>query len=159
MTHALLIALLTAAAPEVEPRLVAFKIQPIRISVPADFAHTEEGATHRFSAKEGEAFFEVDVGKVQTAGMKGEVCRDKITKGIGGKFTKLVLGGQPAAKKVVTDKNKAKEEFVTHLYVGCDGSTTWSMSFHVLKAKTDQYLPLAGKIAETIQFPKTEEED
>lgn len=155
MTHALLIALVLSQAPaQDDERLVPFKITPIRISVPSVFNHTEDGTTHRFTSGDDEAYFDVDVGKVQTEGMKAEVCRDKIVKGVGGKFTKLTLGGQPGAKKVTTDKDKSKKEFVTHLYVGCDGVNTWSMSFHIVKAKQEKYAALAAKIAESIEFPK-----
>lgn len=152
---ALLIALVVSAAP-VDEALVAFKITPVRISVPETFVHTEDGTTHRFTSKNEEAYFDVDVGKVQTEGMKADVCVGKITKMIGGKFTRTTLGGQPAAKKVTTDKDKSKKSFVTHLFVGCDGATTWSMSFHVPKAKEADYAPLATKIAESIEFQKTE---
>lgn len=153
--NALLIALVIATAPADE-KLVPFKMPPVRISVPETFAHTEEGTTHHFISKDGEAFFDVDIGKVQTAGMKADVCLGKITRAIGGKFTKTKLGGQPGAKKVTTDKDAEKKEFVTTLFVGCDGQTTWSLSFHVPKAKQADYLPLATKIAESIEFPKAE---
>lgn len=155
MTWALMVALLIAAAPD-EEKLVPFKIPPVRISVPESFEHTQEESTHRFAAQDGSAFLEIDTGKVQTAGMTGEVCLGKVTKSLKYKFTKGTYGGQPGAKASFTVRDSAKKQFVTLLYVGCDGKTTWSMSFHVPKAKQKAYQPLATRIAESIEYLKVQ---
>ncbi|MFL5320379.1 MAG: hypothetical protein ACJ790_12035 [Myxococcaceae bacterium] len=147
---------LLAANPAPAEELVPFKAPPIRLQIPSAWNHTEEEGSHRFSAKEGEAYFELDVGKVQTAGMKAQTCVDKITQAMGGKFDKKKLGGQPAAMKTVTDKDEAGKEFVTRMYVGCDGKTTWSLSFHMIKEKQAQFAPTADAVVNSVEFLKAE---
>lgn len=155
MTYAIVAAVILSATPSEEP-LVSFKMPPVRVSVPETFDHSQDGTTHHFASKDGEAYVDIDTGKVQTAGMKADVCLGKVTKSLKYKFTKGTYGGQPGAKASFTDKDSAKKEFVTLLYVGCDGNTTWSMSFHVPKAKQSAYQPLATKMAESIEFLKSE---
>lgn len=150
------LALTLLAAEPASNELVAFKAPPLRLSIPAAWNHTEEEGSHRFAAQNGEAFFELDVGKVQTAGMKASVCLDKITKGVGGKFTKKTVGGQPSAEKTVTDKDDNGQQFVTRTVVGCDGKTTWSLAFHMVKAKQGDYAPIADKVVASVEYLKAE---
>lgn len=146
----LLIALLLAGAAD---ELATTKIDALTLKAPPAWKRTVNEGTTRFAAPSGEAYFEVDVGRVQTAGMTGEVCLGKILAGLGEQgFTRQTLGGSPAAVKSETMKDADGKEFRTLAYVGCDGRTTWSLMFHLVSGKQDRFVPLAEKIVKSIQY-------
>ena len=129
-----------------------FKIPPVRLSVPADWIHSQKEGTHRFAAPSGEAWLEVDVGQVQARGMSAETCLKKITTALGQRHQPLTLGGQPAAHMVTVDVDKAKNHFASDTWVGCNGRTTWSVSAHHVKAKAAEYLPVLERVAASLEY-------
>ena len=85
--------------------LAKHQAKTLTISVPAAWERKVEGGTEKFVAPSGGAFFTLDVGAVQTAGMKPKVCLDKILTAMGGAegWEKVSLGLNPAARKVSVD--------------------------------------------------------
>jgi len=151
-TPVLLLALFLAGSAD---ELAATSVGALKLQAPAAWNHRKIDTTTRFAAPSGEAYFEVDVGQVQTpGGLSPGVCLNKITQGIGGDWKRLSIGGFPAATKTIVDSDDAKKDFIDQMYVGCDGKTTWSLEFHLVAAKKDRFAPLADKIANSIQYAR-----
>lgn len=129
--NALLLSALISAAPA-PARTASVDVGGVRIRVDRAWTHAVEGDTHRFTAPDGETWFSVDSGTVQTAGMSADTCVQKIRKALGGKFDARTVGGQPAAYGAAVDKDKKGKRFTTDTWVGCDGKTTWSVTGHRL---------------------------
>lgn len=138
--------------------LVKHQAKTLTISVPAAWEKKVDGGTEKFVAPSGEAYFTLDVGAVQTVGMKPKVCLDKILTAMGGSegWEKVSLGLNPAARKVnvdnVNEEGSLKAMSIT--YVGCNGKTTWSLIFTLNEEKKDRFEPLAGKIAQSVSYTK-----
>jgi len=152
VTSVVLALLLTAAADE----LAKTQVKALDLMTPAAWKKTDNEGTARFAAPSGEAFFDLDVGTVQTEGMSAEVCLGKILTAMGGgeDFERLVINGTPAARKVEVDTDEGGKQFVTHTYVGCSGRTTWSLLFHMVDAKKDRYAKLADQVVRSIRYAK-----
>jgi hypothetical protein len=138
--------------------LVKHQAKTLTISVPAAWERKVEGGTEKFVAPSGEAFFTLDVGAVQTAGMKPKVCLEKILTAMGGGegWEKVSLGLNPAAKKVDVDNvnEEGSLKVMSITYVGCNGKTTWSLIFSINEEKKDRFEPLAAKIAQSVSYAK-----
>lgn len=134
--------------------LVKHQSKKLALQVPAAWERTTEEGTEKFSAPSGEAFFTLDVGAVQTAGMKPAVCLDKIVTAIGGSgWEKLSVGRHPAAKKVDLDEvPDAGMKVRSVTYVGCDGKTTWSLIVTMDDAKKAQLEPVVSKIVQSVSY-------
>jgi len=134
-----------------------FQAKTLNISVPVSWTHTNEEGTEKFKAPTGEAFFTLDVGAVQTAGMKPQMCLDKILTAMGGAqgWKSLKLGKAPAARRVDADTTPDRSASVeTVTYVGCDGKTTWSLVFHMDMKQKDRFEALATEVANTVAYSK-----
>jgi hypothetical protein len=144
--------LLTGSADE----LAATTVGNLKLSVPAAWNKTDQGGgTTRFAAPSGEAYFEIDVGQVQRpGGMPAEECIQKIKAGIGGEWQPLSIGAAPAAVKQDVDTDEAGKQFISRTYVGCNGKTTWSISFHLVAPKKERFAPLADKVAQSVQYAR-----
>ncbi|WP_140863886.1 hypothetical protein [Myxococcus xanthus] len=136
--------------------LAQVQVKNVSIQVPASWNRTEEDGTNKFQAPSGDAYFLVDVGAVQTAGMKAQTCVDKIVASIGGKgWERLKVGAQPAAKRQETDvapDGSGAVDSVT--YVGCDGKTTWSVVFYLEQTKKERFAPLAQKVGSSVKIQR-----
>jgi hypothetical protein len=138
--------------------LAKHQAKTLTISVPAAWERKVEGGTEKFVAPSGGAFFTLDVGAVQTAGMKPKVCLDKILTAMGGDkgWEKVSLGLNPAARKVDVDNatEDGSEKVMSISYVGCNGKTTWSLIFSMNEKEKDRFEPLVTKIAQSVSYPK-----
>ena len=136
--------------------LGAVQVKNVSLQVPAAWARTVEDGTNKFTAPSGDAYFLVDVGTVQTAGMKADTCVSKIVASIGGTgWERLKVGGQPAAKRSDTDTAPDGSGMVDSLtYVGCDGKTTWSVVFYLEQGKKERFAPLAQKVGTSVKFQR-----
>jgi hypothetical protein len=136
--------------------LVKHQVKALSIKVPAAWEKTVEEGTQKFKAPSKDAFFLLDVGTVQTAGMEPQVCLRKILASIGGQgWQRLSLGANPGAKKVEADTTEdGKDTVETHTFVGCNGKTTWSLVFSMNQAKKERFEPLALKIAQSVSYSK-----
>lgn len=128
----------------------------LTVKAPAAWVRREAEGTVRYAAPTGEAFFDMDVGQVQRkGGMKADECLKKIVDGLGkAGFTKTKTGGQPAAWKQTVDADESGKKFVERTYVGCNGTTTWSIQFHWLEEKKDLYAPLADRVFKSVSYEK-----
>ncbi|MFP2928060.1 hypothetical protein ACLESO_23235 [Pyxidicoccus sp. 3LG] len=135
--------------------LAQFQVKNVSLQVPAAWSRSVEDGTSKFSAPSGDAYFLVDVGSVQTAGMKAQVCVDKIVASIGGaNWEALKVGGQPAAKRLDSDNSPGGGAVDTVTYVGCDGKTTWSVVFHLEQGKKERFAPLAQKVGTSVKIQR-----
>jgi hypothetical protein len=135
--------------------LTTYKVKSVSLMVPAAWNKSVEDGSHKFMAPSGDAYFVVDVGAVQTRGMDGQTCVNKILANIGGQgWERINVGSSPAAKQVVTDAAEGSGEVETVSYVGCDGKTTWSVIFHIEKKKRERFAPLAAQVAESVKYTK-----
>jgi hypothetical protein len=136
--------------------LVSFKAMPVRLRVPAGWKHSVEEGTHRFDSPAEDGSFRLDVGAVDesVAPMAAERCRDKLINSLGpDEWTKLTLGGFPAARKRTVDADKKKKaEIETISYLGCDGWSTFAITFSWVLASSTQYTPLSEKVVSSIEF-------
>jgi hypothetical protein len=133
-----------------------YQVKTLTLQAPESWAHSVSEGTEKFSSSTGE-FFTVDVGAVQTAGMKAQVCLDKIMAAMGAEgWEKLKLGKNPAARRVnvdnATQDGAAKVRSIT--YIGCNGKTTWSLIFSGNEQKKDALEALVTKIAGSISYSK-----
>src|SRR5688500_4325258 len=99
---ALLLALLIASTAD---DLVPFKVQPLRLMIPAAWNHTvEPGASHHFNSPSEDGSFQLDVFPLENP-IGAAACRDKLVKALGGAgWELLTLGRAPAARKKFSDK-------------------------------------------------------
>jgi hypothetical protein len=135
--------------------LTTYKVKSVSLTVPAAWTKSVEEGSHKFMAPSGEAYFVVDVGAVQSKGMDGQTCVNKILANIGGQgWERINVGAAPAARQVVTDAS-AEGSVETVSYVGCDGKTTWSVIFHIDKKKRERFAPLAAQVAESVKYART----
>ncbi len=134
--------------------LASYQVKNVAVQGPAAWNRTLEDGSHKFMAPSGDGYFLVDVGAVQTAGMKADVCVNKIVASIGGSgWERLKVGGQPAAKRADTDTAPDGSGSVETLtYVGCDGKTTWSVVFYLEQGKKERFAPLAQKVGTSVKF-------
>lgn len=148
-----LVALTLAGAAD---DLAATQVGKLKLSAPAAWKRTaQEDGTTRFAAPSGEAYFEVDSGRVQTqGGLEPAVCLTKITSSLGGDWSRLSVDAAPAAVKQDVDKDDSGQEFRTRTYVGCDGKTTWAVTFHLVAKKAARFEPLADKVVQSITYAK-----
>jgi hypothetical protein len=138
-------------------QLAKHQSKTLTLSVPAAWERTNQEGTEKFKSPSGEAFFTLDVGAVQSAGMKPEVCLDKILAAMGSEgWEKQKLGSKPGARRVNVDNanEEGTEKVRSITYVGCDGKTTWSLIFSVNEKKKDQFEALAVKIAQSVSYSK-----
>ncbi|MBM7115831.1 hypothetical protein [Archangium primigenium] len=155
MLGSLVVALLAAGEPTAE--LAKREVKTLTLNLPEDWARSEADGTLRFADPSGDAYVLVDVGAVQTAGMKPQVCLDKILSAMGGEpgWKSLKLGKSPAARRVDSDTTPDGAESVrTVTYVGCDGKTTWSLVFHMDQKQQERFEPLAEKVAQSVAYAK-----
>jgi len=154
MLGSLVVALLAAGEPA---ELVKHEVKTLTLQLPEDWKQSEADGTLRFADPTGDAYVLVDVGAVQTAGMKPQVCLDKILSAMGGDtgWKPLKLGKSPAARRVDSDTTPDGAESVrTVTYVGCDGRTTWSLVFHMDLKQQERFEPLAEKVAGSVVYAK-----
>ena len=154
MLGSLVVALLAAGEPA---ELVKHEVKTLTLQLPEDWKQSEADGTLRFADPTGDAYVLVDVGAVQTAGMKPQVCLDKILSAMGGDtgWKPLKLGKSPAARRVDSDTTPDGAESVrTVTYVGCDGKTTWSLVFHMDQKQQERFEPLAEKVAGSVVYAK-----
>lgn len=155
MLGSLVVALLAAGEPTAE--LAKREVKTLTLNLPEDWKQSEADGTLRFADPSGNAYVLVDVGAVQTAGMKPQVCLDKILSAMGGEpgWKSLKLGKSPAARRVDSDTTPDGAESVrTVTYVGCDGKTTWSLVFHMDQKQQERFEPLAEKVAQSVAYAK-----
>jgi hypothetical protein len=135
--------------------LAAFQVKNVSLQVPAAWSRSVADGSNKFTAPSGDAYFLVDVGSVQTAGMKADTCVNKIVASIGGAgWERLKVGGQPAAKRLDSDKSPNGGVVDTVTYVGCDGKTTWSVVFHLEQGKKERFAPLAEKVGTSVKLQR-----
>lgn len=133
-----------------------YQVKTLTVQVPESWQHSVQDGTDKFNAPTGE-FFTLDVGAVQTAGMKAQVCVDKIKAALGAEgWQRQTVGSNPAARRVnvdnATEDGAAKVMSIT--YIGCDGKTTWSLIFSGNEQKKDELFATVTKIAGSIAYSK-----
>jgi hypothetical protein len=152
---ALLCSLSLALGAGSADELAEAQVGSLKLKAPAAWQRSSPEGSTRFAAPSGEAYFEVDVSQVQRkGGMPAAECLKKIVAGLGKGFTKTKVGGQPAASKESVDTDESGKRFVERTYVGCDGNTTWSISFHMVAERRDRYAPLADKVFKSVSYEK-----
>lgn len=157
MIGTLLMVVLAAGAGGSTEKMVKHQVKTLSLKVPQSWERTEDNGTQKFNVPTGDAFFLLDVGQVQTAGMKSSVCLEKILASVGGEgWQKLKVGAQPAAKRVYVDaaSEDGKDKVESIHYVGCNGKTTWSLIFSMNQAKKAELEPVATKIAQSVSYAK-----
>ncbi|MGZ3457513.1 MAG: hypothetical protein ACXU86_03305 [Archangium sp.] len=154
MLGSVLVWVLAAGEPTA---LTNHQVRTLALQVPSEWTQSEEDGTQRFQDPSGGAYLLVDVGAVQTAGMKPQVCLDKILSAMGNAqgWRQLELDQAPAARRVDSDTTPDGTESVqTVTYVGCDGKTTWSLVFHMDARQKDRFETLAEKVAGSVTYAK-----
>lgn len=156
MIAPIVVALLLHAdpAPAAPPQLsyAPFNTGKVKVAMPVGWAHRENNGTHHFISPDAKLTVDLDSGTVQSAGMRADDCRDKITKALRGRFTNVPVAGTAAAKKEESVFDKKKRVFVIETWVGCDGKTTWSLVFNSPREKRATYAPVIEKIANSVEF-------
>lgn len=154
MIAALALSLSMALGAGSADELASTTVGALKLQAPAAWQRRGEGASIRFAAPSGEAYFDMDVGQVQRkGGMPAAECLKKILAGVGPKgFKKTKIGGQPAAVREYVDSDESGKKFVQLMYLGCNGTTTWSMSFHMVEEKRARFAPLAEQISRSIEY-------
>jgi hypothetical protein len=145
------------AAGEPSAALAKYEVKTLALQLPSDWKQSEADGTQRFDDPSGDAYLLLDVGSVQTAGMKPQVCLSKILAAMGGAqgWKQLKLGKAPAARRVDSDTTPDRAESVeTVTYVGCDGKTTWSLVFHMVAKRKDRFEALAEQVAGSVAYVK-----
>jgi hypothetical protein len=136
--------------------LAQHQTKTLSVGIPLGWERKVVDGTERFSAPSGKASFTLDVGAVQTSGMKPAVCLGKILTAMDGDkgWQRLSIASNPAARKVQVDnaKRNASDKGRSISYVGCNGKTTWSLIFSFNEKEQDRFEPLLAKIAQSIAY-------
>jgi hypothetical protein len=150
----LLLGVLAAGVSGAAEKQVKVQVKSLSIQVPASWERTQEEGTEKFNAPSGGTFFLLDVGQVQTAGMKADVCLDKILKGVGAEgWKRLQVASQPAARRISVDATEDGQDKVESIhYVGCNGKTTWSLIFSMNQLQKEELEPVASKLVQSISY-------
>jgi len=132
-----------------------FQEKTLTLQVPADWKQSEAEGTRRFQAPSGDAYFLLDV-NVKEKATKASACLDRILENMGeGEWENLKAGGSPAAMSEAVDEAPDGEGTVeTVTYVGCDGKTAWSLVFHVVGGKKDEYTPVVTQVVKSLKYAK-----
>ena len=152
VTPALMLALVLGGSAD---DLMTARYGALTLQVPAVWKHSVQEGSHKYLAPSGEAFFLLDVGRVATPPMDPGACRKKILDNMGGDtgWQMLSIGAAPAARKLDLDVTPDKKDQVqTYTFVGCDGTTTWSLVFHLDSKKKDRFAPLAERVAKSVLY-------
>ncbi|WP_224242727.1 hypothetical protein [Hyalangium gracile] len=157
MIGSLVLAVALAASSGGSAEMKKYQVKTLSLQVPADWERSTHEGTEKFRSPTGEAFFTLDVGAVQTAGMKAQVCLDKMMAAMGAEgWEKLRLAKNPAARRVnvdnATEDGANKVRSVT--YIGCSGKTTWSIIFSSDDKKKDELEPVLKKITQSVSYAK-----
>jgi hypothetical protein len=138
--------------------LAQHQAKTLALSIPLGWERKVVDGTERFSAPSGKASFTLDVGAVQSSGMKPAVCLGKILSAMGGEqgWQRLSIGGNPAARKVEVDNaaRNRSEKIRSISYAGCNGKTTWSLIFSVNEKEKDRFEPLVTKITQSVAYKR-----
>jgi hypothetical protein len=147
---------LVLAAGEPAETLTKYEVKTLALQVPAEWKQSEADGTQRFDDPSGDAYLLVDVDSVKSSSMKAQVCLEKILAAMGNEdWKQLRLGKAPAARRVNMDTTPDGAESVeTVTYVGCDGTTTWSLVFHMDLKQKDRFEALATKVANSVAYSK-----
>ena len=145
--------LLALAQSPSSDALSAIRVKTITLKIPNGWQKLIHEGSIQYTAPSGDAFFNVNVGRVQSQGMKAEVCRQKIIAKMGdlSGWKLVTLGGQPGAERRDIDQAQGGEVH-TYTFVGCDGATTWSLVFHLEGRKKDRFTPLVERIAASVSY-------
>jgi hypothetical protein len=157
MMGSVLMVVLAAGTGGSADALVKHQSKALTLKVPAAWERSVQEGTEKFKAPSGEAFFLLDVGAVQTAGMQPKVCLEKILAAMGNEgWERVSLGLNPAAKKVNLDNatEDGTDKVKTVTFVGCNGKTTWSLIFSMNEKKKERFEPLATKIAQSVSYTR-----
>jgi hypothetical protein len=143
--------LFTSASPVTD--LVPAQVKSLKLRVPGVWKHSTEDGTETYTSPAKDAQVLVDVGATATP-MDGGTCLNKILTAMGQEgWSRISLGGQPAAKKVAHDQSEDKQtEVETVMVVGCNGKTTFSLQFRIDSHKTDKYLPLVDAVSQSVTY-------
>ncbi|XXF80833.1 hypothetical protein P2318_14060 [Myxococcaceae bacterium GXIMD 01537] len=147
--------LVTMMALGAAPALTQAQVKDVTLQVPAEWTRSVVDGSSKFVEPSGEAYFLVDVGAVQTEAMSGKTCLDKILASIGGQWKRIKVGSAPAATRKVKDTSEdGKLSVETVSYVGCDGKTTWSVTFYIDLSKRQEYAALATKVGQSVKYAR-----
>jgi hypothetical protein len=147
---------LAAGEPAVE--LTMYEAKTLALQVPSDWVRSEADGTRRFAAPSADAYLLLDVGSVQTSGMKPQLCLEKMLAAMGNArgWERLELGKAPAARRVDSNTTPDGTESVrTVTYVGCDGKTNWSLVFHMDAKRKERFETLTQKVAGSIVYAQS----
>ncbi|ADO72526.1 hypothetical protein [Stigmatella aurantiaca] len=152
----LMLVVLAAGVSGAAEKQVKHQVKALSIQVPESWERSQEDGTEKFDAPTGGTFFLLDVGQVQTAGMKADVCLDKILAGVGPDgWKKIQVASQPAARRVSVDATEDGKDKVESIhYVGCNGKTTWSLIFSMNQLKKEELEPVLSKVVQSISYTK-----
>ncbi len=129
----------------------AVQVNGLSITPPKKWEQSVEDGTHKWEGSGGKESFSFDVFRPEGAELGAGECVDKLVSAVGGEgWERLVVGGQPAAKRSSTDELEDGRKVRTHTHVGCDGKTRWALTYVVdakLKAK-----PQVEKVVSSIRF-------
>jgi hypothetical protein len=149
MVSKLLVVLVLAGAAD---ELVTMRLSTLRIKAPAAWKHTVDQGTDHFVAPSGDATFDLNIGKTAQP-MEAAVCLGKITGQLGGDWSKVQIGGSPAAKRLEMIHNeKTNGDLYEYTYVGCDGVHTWSLIFRIDARKKDRFASLGDTVAGSLEY-------
>ncbi len=133
-------AALAVSSGQSRGELAEVSVGGIILRVPKDWGLAIEGGTHTWQSPSGDHLMKLDVGTVQTKGMKPKVCVDKILAAMGNPkgWKRFDVAKKPAARRVDVDAaEEGSAEVETTTVIGCDGKTTWSVVYSVEKSKRD----------------------
>lgn len=152
MIRLTLAALMLAGASPVTD-LVPAQVKTLKLRVPAVWKHSTDQGTQVYTSPAKDAQLLIDIGTTASH-LDPHACRDKIVKAMGEDgWTLLSVGGQPAAKRTDEDTSADKQTVVdTVTYIGCNGSTSWSLQFRIDAHKKDKFSPLVDQVVQSVQY-------
>lgn len=145
------IALGTTAAHAQKGGGVKVSVNGVTLTAPRGWAQSVEDGTNRWERPDGKESFSLDVFRPDGAALGAGECVDKLVSALGGEgWERIVVGGQPAAKRRTTDTLEDGRKVHAHAHVGCDGRTRWALTYVVdakLKGK-----PQVEKVVSSLRF-------
>ncbi|MFN0064412.1 MAG: hypothetical protein ACKVPX_18035 [Myxococcaceae bacterium] len=128
---------------------------PVSFELPASWRRGNQQGSTRFETSDGGAYVIVDVNPVETQGLSGEECLQRILKKLpdGAKWRPAKASSLPMAEFVAFDYSANAEELIrTTQWVGCNGSVALAITMQ-LEISVNQYYGAVGEhLLETLRI-------
>ncbi len=157
MTTAILVALVLSG-----DSLGAVKLGGLAFKAPTDWTKTEDETSKEWQSPDEKGKLAVSVFPVDPV-RPAKACLGQMLEAVGKEgFQELLLGNQPASKKVTTDfvgeggeeAKKDENKVTTTTVLGCNGKVKWVMTYTAKTADAARFGPILKRVMDSVSYGK-----